>query len=560
MALFTIKDLTFYYPECKKAVLSHINFEIKDGEFLVLCGKSGCGKTTLLRHFKSVLTPYGKRTGEIRFRDIPLSEVDLRTQAGLIGYVMQNPEHQIVTDKVWHELAFGLENLGYEQNTIRLRVAEMASFFGIQSWFYKDVEQLSGGQKQILNLASILAMRPEVLVLDEPTAQLDPIAAGEFLVTLSRINKELGTTIIISEHHLEEVMSMADRVLVLEEGKQLVLGRSREVGAAIKRKDLFQIMPTPVQIYEEIGQREESPLTVREGKNWLSEICPQPKIITCTDGTESSKRNSDHLKEEDILITKNLWYRYERNLPDVIKGVSLHVKKGELFCLLGGNGTGKSTLLSLLCGIRKPVRGKLWLNGKEIKHYKNAELYSDFLGVLPQNPQSVFVGDTVYEDLMEMLPKSDSSNQKQARIEEVSEMVQLQNLLTMHPYDLSGGEQQRAALAKVLLLKPKLLLLDEPTKGLDGIYKAKLADIFYELKKKGITIFMVSHDIEFCAAYGDTCGLFFDGNMIACRDARSFFSDNSFYTTAAHRMSSHLFVNAVTVKDVISLCKINLSL
>ena len=222
MALFEIRNLTFTYPEAKTPALQEVNVAIEQGEFIVICGKSGCGKTTLLRHFKTALTPYGTRSGEIRFLGDALEQVSVRTQASEIGYVLQSPDNQIVTDKVWHEMAFGLENLGYDQQTIRLRVAEMASFFGIQNWFAKNVEELSGGQKQLLNLASVMAMQPKVLVLDEPTSQLDPIAASEFLATIRKINLELGTTVIIIEHRLEEVFPMADKVLVLEEGRQIL--------------------------------------------------------------------------------------------------------------------------------------------------------------------------------------------------------------------------------------------------------------------------------------------------------------------------------------------------
>ena len=221
MALFEIKDLNFTYPDAEKPAIENLNFSIDAGEFVVICGKSGCGKTTLLRHFKTVMSPYGKREGEIFFEGERLENVSMRKQSAQIGYVLQSPDNQIVTDKVWHELAFGVENLGYDQKTIRLRVAEMASFFGIQNWFSKNVQELSGGQKQLLNLASVMAMQPKALVLDEPTSQLDPIAAGEFLSTIRKINLDLGITVIIIEHRLEEVFPMADKVLVLEEGKQI---------------------------------------------------------------------------------------------------------------------------------------------------------------------------------------------------------------------------------------------------------------------------------------------------------------------------------------------------
>ena len=551
MALFEIKNLTFTYPEAEKPALEDLSFSVERGEFVVICGKSGCGKSTLLRHLKTVLTPYGKRDGEILFEGEPLDTVSMRTQAGQIGYVLQNPDNQIVTDKVWHELAFGVENLGLDQQTIRLRVAEMASFFGIQNWFHRDVETLSGGQKQLLNLASVMAMQPKVLVLDEPTAQLDPIAASDFLSTIRKINLDLGVTVIIIEHRLEEVFPMADRVLVLEDGKKIFYDEPRMVGKALADNDLFLAMPSSVQIYNATGQVGICPLTVCEGRNWLEEHYVPANIQVSK--AEKCK------KPEVVVEAKELWFRYERDGKDIVKGLSMQVHKGELYCILGGNGTGKSTTISLLCGILKPYRGKIFLNGRDIRKIRDKELFNHFLGVLPQNPQTLFVGNTVKEDLEEML--TDCSPEERSRRKAVMDTViddtEIRHLLHMHPYDLSGGEQQRVALAKVLLLEPQILLLDEPTKGMDGFYKSKLAKIFKTLTDRGITILMVSHDIEFCASYGDTCAMFFDGGIITACGTREFFTGNCFYTTVANRMARNIFPGAVTVKDVIEACRQN---
>lgn len=552
MALYEIKNLNFTYPDTERPAIQNLNFSIEPGEFVVICGKSGCGKTTLLRHFKTVLSPYGKREGEILFEGEKLEEVSVRRQSAQIGYVLQSPDNQIVTDKVWHELAFGVENLGYDQQTIRLRVAEMASFFGIQNWFDKNVEELSGGQKQLLNLASVMAMQPKVLVLDEPTSQLDPIAAGEFLSTIRKINLDLGVTVILIEHRLEEVFPMADQVLVLEEGKQIYFDTPRMVGKDLADNDLFLAMPSPVQIYNGTGQEGVCPLTVCEGRNWLEQHYGSCKNMQHRECFRHRKQERDYVVE-----AKEVWFRYEKDGRDIVKDLSLQVPKGELFCILGGNGTGKSTTLSLLSGIHRPYRGKILLKGKEIRKIRDKELFHRFLGVLPQNPQTLFVGNTVEEDLWEMFSERSPIRRKEDRekIEKVVGDTQIGHLLHMHPYDLSGGEQQRAALAKVLLLEPEILLLDEPTKGLDGFYKSRLAEIFQKLKEQGITIVMVSHDIEFCAAYGDTCAMFFDGGIVTACTAKEFFTGNSFYTTAANRMVRQIFPDAVTVKDVIEACQ-----
>lgn len=556
MAHFEIKDLSFSYPAARgRKALSHVDLSIEKGEYITVCGKSGSGKTTLLRHLKSVLAPHGEMTGEIIFAGQPLAEVSLREQSSKIGYVMQNPDNQIVTDKVWHELAFGLESLGMEQKTIRLRVAEMASYFGIQGWFHKNVAELSGGQKQLLNLASIMAMQPTVLILDEPTSQLDPIAAADFLNTVRKINLELGTTVIITEHRLEDIFHAADRVVVMDGGRIIACDEPRRVGDFLKKdgNEMFAAMPSPVQIYYGVENELQCPLTVREGRNWLSELFAGRQI-----SSPAIKR--EQVREEDLIGTpailmKEVWFRYEKDAPDVLKGVDLTVPQGTIFAMVGGNGTGKSTMLKSICNICRPYRGQILIDGKRVEKYRADELFRRNLAMLPQDPQSLFVKKTVREDLAEMLP-ADCAD-KEERIARVAQICQIDELLDSHPYDLSGGEQQRAALAKVLLTEPRILLLDEPTKGLDNFFKLKFAQILKTLQKEGVTILMVSHDVEFCAKYADLVGMFFDGGVITTNRPDRFFSQNSFYTTAANRMSRHIFDNAITNEDVIELCRMN---
>ena len=558
METFAIRSLDFTYPNMKKKALDNIDLCINEGEFVVICGKSGCGKSTLMRHLKTVLTPFGERSGEIYFKGVNLDYVDDRTQSSQIGYVLQSPENQIVTDKVWHELAFGLESLGYDNKTIRLRVAEMASLFGIQTWFMKNVTELSGGQKQLLNLASIMTMQPSVLILDEPTSQLDPIAASEFLKTIKKINDELGTTIIISEHDLEEVFPMADRVIVMNEGKVIIDDEPRNVGSKVKKlnPDMFEAMPTPVRIASLLDS-DKSPITVKEGRKFIDNIyCDyKPKFVRIEDSRDEEDKKFN--KNELAVKMKDVWFKYEKDGKDIVKDLSFEVKKGEFFCLVGGNGTGKSTTVSLISGINKPYRGKIELFGKKITGYKNKELFNHNLGILPQDPQSLFVKKTVREDLMEILSgRGIKKAEIIEKVEKISKLIEIEDLLEHHPYDLSGGEQQRAALAKVLL-EPQLLILDEPTKGLDAGFKIKFAEILEQLLKREVTIIMVSHDIEFCASFAHKCALFFDGNIVTTNTPNKFFSGNNFYTTVANRMTRQVFENAITCEDVIRLCKAN---
>ena len=549
MAHFEIKNLTFSYPGSSAKTLSGVNFSVEKGEYVVLCGASGSGKTTLLRHLKSVLTPYGQRSGEILFDGKPLDAVSQLEQAAKIGFVMQDPDDQIVTDKVWHELAFGLESVGTDPKTMRLRVAEMASYFGIQSWFHKDVATLSGGQKQLLNLASIMAMQPEVLILDEPTSQLDPIAASDFLNTVRKINIELGTTIVITEHRLEDIYHAADRVVVMERGCVAANGDPRTVGALLRRQGspMLAALPTPVRVFFSADGEGTCPLTVREGRTWLTKTFADRKL---TD-TEPEMEPVMTTGEAPALKLKEVWFRYEKDSPDVLQSMDLTVPKGSMFAIVGGNGAGKSTTLKTIAGICKPYRGSVEIFGKNIKKYKAGELFRDCVGMLPQDPKSLFVKRTVREELEEM-------NGEGEKIREIAELCQISHLMDNHPYDLSGGEQQRTALAKVLLTEPRLLLLDEPTKGLDNFFKIRLAEMLCKLKERGITIVMVSHDVEFCAEYADLVSMFFDGQILTTDTPRRFFGQNSFYTTAANRMSRCVFRNAVTADDVADLYRKNL--
>ncbi len=537
METFAIQNLSFTYPEQAHAVLHEVSLSVPQGAFVVLCGPSGCGKSTLLRQLKTVLAPHGTRSGQILFEGTPLDELDQRTQSQRIGFVQQSPENQIVTDKVWHELAFGLESLGCDTPTIRRRVAEMASFFGIQTWFYKNVTELSGGQKQLLNLASIMAMQPSVLILDEPTSQLDPIAASDFLATLGKINRELGTTILLTEHRLEEAFPLASEVMVMDKGRLLCTGTPAEVGGFLKDKGhaMFLAMPTAMRIWAATPNADACPITVREGRTWLTRFAE-------THPLEHLPNEAAHVyPDETMIAAEDIWFRYEKDLPDVVKGLSLSVQKGEFLTLLGGNGTGKTTTLKLLSGLCKPYRGQITLGGS--------------VGVLPQNPQALFVKKTVREDLYEILKSKKMDRAAQdARVAYVTALCRLDALLDRHPYDISGGEQQRAALAKVLLLDPDILLMDEPTKGLDAEFKQIFAEILQVLLRRGVTILMVSHDIEFCARYAHRCALFFDGNIVTAAPPRIFFSGNSFYTTSANRMARSLVSEAVTAEDVIAVC------
>ena len=557
MELLKVENLSFTYPGQDKPALRQVSFTVNSGEFVVLCGESGCGKTTLLRLLKRELAPHGERTGEISYLGCPQQELDERTAACEIGFVMQNPENQIVMDKVWHELAFGLENMGLPQQKIRRRVGEMACFFGIDEWFRKETHHLSGGQKQLLNLASIMAMQPKLRILDEPTSQLDPIAASDFIGTLVKLNRELGTTILMTEHRLEEVFPAADKAGVMEEGKMLLWDVPRTVGKRLREirenHKMLVGLPSAVRIYNALDVPEaECPLTVREGREFLDAYF--------TNQVRQKKEAAQQLMpgEETALLLKNVWFRYERETPDILEGVKLEIKKGEIVSILGGNGSGKTTLLSVIAGLNRAYRGKIRVFGKKIKSYKGNELYRGTLGLLPQNPQSVFLRETVREDYHELKKvMGDTEQEMEEKIARIAKLLKIEELLDQHPYDLSGGQQQKAALGKILLLQPKLLLLDEPTKGIDAYSKFRLMELMRRLQSEGITILMVTHDVEFAASVSNRCAMFFDRELTSVDPPEEFFCDNSFYTTAANRIARQMYDGVVTCEDVVGLCKEN---
>ena len=566
MEILRVDGLKFSYPNQLKKALNNINFSIDEGDFVLICGESGCGKSTLLRHLKPELSPHGQVSGDIYYYSQKINDYSSKQLASEIGYALQNPDSQIVTDKVWHELAFGLENMGLDTQSIRLRVAEMASFFGIQGWFRKNVNDLSGGQKQLLNLASIMAMKPKILILDEPTSQLDPIAAKDFIDTLVRINKELSTTIIMTEHNLEDIYSVCDKVIVMEDGKVICNDTNYKVVDILsgdKNHKMFKSLPTPSKIYNQLNGYLEgankSPLTVKDCRQWLNDSMDEV-TITKLDDTETEINISK--KDREIAIElKDVYFQYNKISEPTIRDLSFKVYKGEIYSILGGNGTGKSTTLSLVARQRKPQRGKIFINNIEMKKHNNKSLYENNLALLPQNPQSLFVFETVREDLEEVLIlKNKDREYIDKEVKRVSKLLDIEHLLEHHPYDLSGGELQRAGMAKVMLLNPKIILLDEPTKGLDAYCKEEIGKMLMKLRDMGVAIVVVSHDIEFSARYSDRCAMFFDGSIVSEGTPKEFFLGNNFYTTVSNRIARNIFEDTLIYEDVVSLCKKNIEL
>ena len=528
MEILSCENVAFKYIESTDYAISDCTFSVKKGEKIMLCGASGSGKSTLLRLLKRELSPRGELSGNITLMGKDRSELSDRESAEKIGFVMQNPDSQTVCDKVSAELAFGLESFGVKSGEIQSRVGEMAAFFGIEPLYDRDISTLSGGQKQLVALCSVMATDPDILLLDEPTAQLDPVAARELLGILDRLNKEMGVTIIIAEHDPEELFDSCDKILYLAKGKTEFFGTPALTAKYFVKNALEGFLPETAKTFARLC--DDLPLNVRQGRAKLEKL-------GVTDIPKQAVNDTERA-EPYALQCKDLWQRYEKNSPDILKGCDLGIRKGECYGLLGSNGGGKSTLLRVICGLCKPYMGTVSLFGKKQKAYKNGSLFREMLAFLPQEPVTMFVKESVREDLLQSGDK--------VTVENVSQRMGIEHLLDRHPWDLSGGEIQKCAFGKILLADPKIIVLDECTKGMDSFAKKALGDILLDLKDEGRTILLVTHDLEFAAQYCDRCGLLFDGKIVAEDNAVEFFSQNRFYTTAAARLTRGFFSGAVT--------------
>lgn len=616
--ILNIENLSFFYPQQNDnapdiitsdneniAALKNCSLHINEGEFVILCGRSGCGKTTLLKLIKREIAPHGKKTGNIFYNNLPLESLDFRTSASEIAYVAQNPEAQIVTDKVWHEMAFGMENLGENTEKIRLRVGETANYFGINTWFRRETATLSGGQKQLLNLAAAMTMAPRLLLLDEPTSQLDPIAATNFINTLYKLNRGMGITVIIAEHRLEELFPIADCVIVMDDGKVIANDTPRKVCQMLADHPVSAAFPAAARIFAGIVKASKNkkstentgnvkkinaansaadtcntknaealsldniPLTVREGREFLKALVGNRSGSGDGNENENNKNEKENIAPESVcdrvidaentqpaVVMKNVWFRYERNSADILRGTVLSVRRGEIFSVLGGNGSGKTTMLKVLSGVSRAYRGRTEIFGKNIKDYSRLGLHHGNVALLPQNVDSVFIKKTVREDLLDICRIMGMSREASAlAVDEMAERLGISEFVRTdrHPYDLSGGEMQKCALAKVLLTRPRLLLLDEPTKGIDAYAKNSLCEILKNLKSDGVTVIIVTHDVEFAAEVSDRAALFFDGEVLSPATPQKFFGSNYFYTTAPSRISRDIFPDIVTVSELLKI-------
>ena len=539
-ALLEFDGVSFCYPHSTHKVLQEVSFSVEEGEFVVLCGASGCGKTTLLRHILKSQIPVGVGAGTMRYRGESIETMDDVKACTSIAYVGQDPENGIVTERVWQELAFGLESLGLPAGEIRSRTGEMAEYFGISRLFRKETAHLSGGQKQLLNLAAAMVMQPELLVLDEPTSQLDPIGAERFIDTLLKLHRDFGVTIFLCEQRLEQVLAYADKVLVMEQGS-LQSCKPRECGKYLydMQSAVFPAVPVAnrvaLQWHKRKGLSEDRlPLTIREGRQWLGRKVEMLSQIHHLHKEKERKRTD---RTAVVLEAKKVEFAYEKDRT-ILEDFELRLQPGMCYSILGGNGSGKSTALKLLSGIYEPRKGSCYATGK--------------VCYLPQNAKAVFSELTVEEELFAFLcARNVEEKQAQEETEQMLTFMELQKVRFQHPYDLSGGQAQRLAIAKALLCKPEVLLLDEPTKGLDASFKDKLGKQLRVLCKQGLGVVLVSHDLEFCAQYATHCGLLFDGRIISEGETKEFFEQQYFYVPAATRMARGYLEHIVTAEEIL---------
>lgn len=454
-------NVTFRYPGSHGDVLSGVSMAVPAGAFALLVGGTGSGKSTLLSLAKPQIAPAGDRAGQVRVFGRPVDGLD-GAAACEVGYVFQDPDNQIVCDSVWHEMSFGLENLGTPQGEMRRRVAEASYFFGMGPWFHSDTDALSGGRKQLLALASTLVMQPRVLLLDEPTAQLDPIAARNFLHALFRVNRELGCTVVVATHEPELMVDYATCA--------------------------FELVDGAVRAVENLGR-------------FKCEATLAERGALCDANAPAA------------VSARGAWFRYGRDDDWVLRGLDLEVRQGEVHALVGGNGCGKSTLLALIAGTRRAQRG-------EVRSAISAK------AMLPQDPKALFAEERVDEELMEWAHIGGyGADEVQAMMGELG----LADRAGLHPYDLSGGQRQMLALGKLLLVHPRLLLLDEPTKGLDRAAREHVAGMIEAARRDGVTVIVSTHDLAFVRRVADRVSLMFDGELACTEPVGEFFRNNLFY-------------------------------
>lgn len=528
MPAIEVRSLSFAYPDADAAVLEGLDWVVPQGAFALLVGGTGSGKSTLLSLLKPEIAPAGERTGGLRVLGENVADMDVRASAERVGYVFQDPENQIVCETVWHEMAFGLENLGMSRDEMRRRVAETSYFFGLEDWLHRDTDTLSGGRKQLLSLAAVLALRPRVLLLDEPTSQLDPVAEKNFLHALFRVNRELGCTVVVATHQPRPMLEYATCAYRIEGGS---VREAADIASLGHREELFSDeMPgwggsrcAKNGIFSNVGGQQGSfdpragaagaKRGLKSGKSAEFEAQIQPQDGSGAPTRAGGCRIFPKMHAGSATTLARSWFRYDRTSGWVLRGLDAAFSAGAVHAIVGGNGCGKSTLLSVLAKTVKLQRGRM-------------ERAAGSAALLPQNPKALLVAETVHDELMEW---ASTCGYDEAMAQERAASLGLAGLGDRHPYDLSGGQRQLLALAKLLLIGPELLLLDEPTKGLDLVSRRIIARALRDHAQAGGTVIMATHDLDFAEQVADDIAMMFDGEVACMEPPADFFADNVFY-------------------------------
>ena len=523
-----VRGLRFAYPGAEVPVFDGLDWSVPQGAFALLVGGTGSGKSTLLSLLKPEISPTGECSGELRVLGESVADMNVRASAERVGYVFQDPENQIVCETVWHEMAFGLENLGMSRDEMRRRVAETSYFFGLEDWLHRDTDTLSGGRKQLLSLAAVLALRPRVLLLDEPTSQLDPVAEKNFLHALFRVNRELGCTVVVATHQPRPMLEYATCAYRIEGGRvdevadiaslghreELFSGEVPGWGASRRAKNgVFSSVSGQLGFLDPHRGASDAEKGLKSDKlaKFEAQILPQGDsgVPSRTGGC----RILPKMHAGSATTLAGSWFRYDRASGWVLRGLDAAFSAGAVHAVVGGNGCGKSTMLSVLAKTVKLQRGHM-------------ERGTASAALLPQNPKALLVAETVRDELMEW---ASTCGYDEAVARERAASLGLSGLDGRHPYDLSGGQRQLLALAKLLLIGPELLLLDEPTKGLDLASRRIIARALRDHAKAGGTVIMATHDLDFAEQVADDIAMMFDGEIACMEPPADFFANNVFY-------------------------------
>ncbi len=549
MELIKTENLSFKYKNTNNFLFQNVNLSINKGDFVAVLGRSSSGKTTFLKQFKSFLVPEGDRSGNILLNGQKLNSIPDQIQNRKIYYMSQEFNAQYIMKKTIDEITFGMEYMDIKYTDIKIRLAEICNILNIGNVLNKDISSLSGGQKQLIRLASAIILKPDIIIMDEPLSQLDPLTSKTFIDVMDKINKDFSITILLSSNSLKYIYKSIEKIFLIDDNTSKIhdINKYNMPLHAKNNEYLLNSLPIQCQIY--IKNSIQSPdgisSDIKKVRKYLSENFKNnivPKKDQIKSATEKNK----------ILNIQNIWFKYDIHSNDILKNLSMDVYKGEIISLVGNNGCGKSTLLQMICKINLPYVGKIIYNDIPLNKYKNSELFLNNISFLPQYSPVLLTEDKVLDNLNSV--KNYSKNVDDALIQKVCKQLKITSLLNSNVNKLSMGEKQLIALAKLILTSPKLLLLDEPTINLDYLQKENLKNVLNDIVQNGTSILIASHDLDFCAEISNRCGLIFQGEIVKLTNTKDFFLNNYFYTTPSRLISQDISDNIITNQEVLNLC------